>query len=106
MPIARRCQLNLACPSGSGHPSLSGMIERSPFRYFKTSPEIIRLAAMMYVCCPLSLRDVEDLLRQRWVDITHEAVRFWWNRFRTIFAAASGRCGISSVGADISMRSS
>jgi putative transposase len=31
---------------------------RNPFRYFKTSPEIIRLAVMMYVRFPLSLRFV------------------------------------------------
>jgi len=37
------------------------MIKRSPFRYFKTSPEIIRLAVMLYVRFPLSLRNVEDL---------------------------------------------
>jgi putative transposase len=36
----------------------------SPCRYFKTSPEIIRLAVMMYIRFPLSLRDVEDLLRE------------------------------------------
>ena len=29
---------------------------QNPFRYFKTSPEIIRLAVMMYVRFPLSLR--------------------------------------------------
>ncbi|MEM9739777.1 MAG: IS6 family transposase, partial [Pseudomonadota bacterium] len=34
---------------------------RSPFRYLKTSPEIIQLAVMMYVRFPLSLRNVEDL---------------------------------------------
>jgi len=38
------------------------MINPNPFRYFKTSPEIIRLAVMMYVRFPLSLRNVEDLL--------------------------------------------
>ncbi|KMW56916.1 Mobile element protein [Candidatus Rhodobacter oscarellae] len=37
------------------------MTKRSPLRYFKTSPEIIRLAVMMYVRLPLSLRNVEDL---------------------------------------------
>jgi hypothetical protein len=31
------------------------MTKRSPFRYFKTSPEIIRLAVMLYVRFPLSL---------------------------------------------------
>ncbi len=57
------------------------------FRYFKTSPEIIRLAVMMYIGYPLSLRNVEDLLHERGIDITHETVRFWWNRFGTIFEA-------------------
>jgi len=38
------------------------MTKHSPFRYFKTSPEIIRLAVMMYIKFPLSLRNVEDLL--------------------------------------------
>ena len=36
------------------------MTKRSPFKYFKTSPEIIRLAVMMYIWFPLSLRNVED----------------------------------------------
>jgi transposase-like protein len=48
---------------------------KNPFRYFKTSPEIIRLAVMMYVKFPLSLRQVEDLLYERGVDISHEMVR-------------------------------
>jgi putative transposase len=59
----------------------------NPFRYFKTSPEIIRLAVMMYVRFPLSLRQVEDLLHERGIDVSHEAVRFWWNRFGPIFAS-------------------
>ena len=63
------------------------MIHRSPFRYFKTSPEIIRLAVMLYVRYPLSLRNVEDLLHERGIDISHETVRFWWNRFGPMFAA-------------------
>ena len=63
------------------------MKKLSPFRYFKTSPEVIRLAVMMYVRYPLSLRQVEDLLFERGIDICHETVRFWWNRFGPIFAA-------------------
>ena len=63
------------------------MIKRSPFRYFKTSPEIIRLAVMLYVRFPLSLRNVEDLLQERGVDVSHETVRFWWHRFGPMFAA-------------------
>jgi len=59
----------------------------NPFRCFRTSPEIIRLAVMMYVRFPLSLRNVEDLLHERGIDISYESVRFWWNRFGPIFAA-------------------
>ena len=59
----------------------------NPFRYFKASPEIIRLAVMMCVRFPLSLRQVEDLLHERGIDICYETVRFWWNRFGPTFAA-------------------
>ena len=62
------------------------MAKDSPFKWFKTSPEIIRLAVMMYVRFPLSLRNVEDLLFKYGVDISHETVRFWWNRFGPMLA--------------------
>ena len=60
---------------------------QNPFRYFNSSPEVIRLAVMMYIRYPLSLRQVEDLLFERGIDICHETVRFWWNRFGPMFAA-------------------
>ena len=60
---------------------------KNPFRYFDSSPEVIRLVVMMYVRYPLSLRNVEDLLAQRGIDICHETVRLWWNRFGPMFAA-------------------
>lgn len=41
----------------------------------------------MYVRFPLSLRNVEDLLHERGIDVSHETIRFWWNRFGPIFAA-------------------
>ncbi len=63
------------------------MTNANPFRYFRTSPEIIRLAVMMYVRFPLSLRNVEDLLHERGIDVSYESVRFWWHRFGPIFAA-------------------
>ena len=59
----------------------------NPFRWFDSSPEVIRLVVMMYVRYPLSLRNVEDLLFERGIDICHETVRFWWNRFGSMFAA-------------------
>ncbi|MEM9287257.1 MAG: IS6 family transposase [Pseudomonadota bacterium] len=61
------------------------MIKNS-FGYFKTSSESIQLAVMMHVPFPLSLRDVEDLLHERGIDICHESVRLWVDRFGTLFA--------------------
>jgi len=64
----------------------------NPFRYFNSSPEVIRLVVMMYVNYPLSLRNVEDLLFERGIDVSYETVRFWWNRFGPMppRSAASG----------------
>ena len=57
------------------------------FRYFKTSPDVICLTVMMYTRYPLSLRQVEDLLLGRCINICHETVQFCCNRFVLIFAA-------------------
>src|SRR5260221_11082821 len=59
----------------------------NPFRYFHSSPEVIRLVVLMYVRFPLSLRNVEDILFERGIDLCHETVRLWWNRFGPLFAA-------------------
>ncbi|GAB5448409.1 IS6 family transposase [Gymnodinialimonas sp.] len=63
------------------------MTKRSPFKYFKTSSEIIRLAVTYYVRFPLSLRNVEDLLHERGVEVSHETIRYWWQRFGPMFAS-------------------
>jgi len=73
------------------------MTKSDPFKGFHSSPEIIRLAVMMYVRFPLSLRNVEDLLHERGVDISHETVRFWWNRFGPMFAAEIRRNRVSRM---------
>ena len=69
----------------------------SPFRYFNSSPEVIRLAVMMYVRYPLSLRNVEDLHFERGIAVCHETVRFWWNRFGPLFAADIRRQHVSRM---------
>ncbi len=63
------------------------MSKQNPFKYFNSSPEIIRLAVMYYVKYPLSFRQVEDILLERGIDICHETVRFWVNRFGPKFAS-------------------
>ena len=45
------------------------MKNSNPFGYFKTPPEIIRLAVMVYVRFPLLQLKVEDLLHERGIDI-------------------------------------
>lgn len=69
----------------------------NPFRYFHSSPEVIRLMVMLYVRFPLSLRNAEDLLFERGIDICHEAVRLWWNRFGPMFAADIRRQRVSRM---------
>lgn len=63
------------------------MTKSNLFKGFQSSPDIIRLAVMLYVRFPLPLRNVEDLLHERGVEISHETVRFWWHRFGPMFAA-------------------
>lgn len=59
----------------------------TPFRYLNSSPEVIRLVVMMHARFSLSLRNVEDILFECWIDICHETVRLWWNPFGSIFAS-------------------
>jgi putative transposase len=76
------------------------MTKNSPFRYFKTSPEIIRLAVMMYVRFPLSPRNVEDLLHEHGIDVSQETIRFCGNRFGRMFAAEIRKSRISRMRAN------
>lgn len=71
----------------------------NPFRYFHSSPELIREVVMLYVRFPLSLRNVEDLLSGRGFDLCHETVRLWWNRFGPMFAGEILSCMSRLVGA-------
>jgi putative transposase len=68
-----------------------------PFRYFNSSPEVIRLVVMMYVKYPLSLRNVEDLMAERGIDISHETVGFWWNRFGPMFAGEIRKKRVANI---------
>ena len=69
----------------------------SLFRCFNSSPEVIRLVVLMYVQFPLSLRNVEDLRLERGIDVCHETVRFWWNRFDPMFAGDIRRQRVNAM---------
>lgn len=70
------------------------MTKRFPFNYFRTSPEIIRRVVTLYARFPLSFRDVEDLLHERGIDVSHETIRLHDTRFRHLppIAASSILC--------------
>lgn len=49
----------------------------NPFKYFNSSPEVIRLAVMFYVHYPLSLCNLEDLRADRRIGVSYELIRLW-----------------------------
>lgn len=67
----------------------------NPFKRFNISPEVIRLAVIMYVRYSMLLRNAIELLAERGIDICHETVRLWWSRFGPIFATAIKKRGIA-----------
>ena len=73
---------------GAGHATPEEASQPVPLFQFVTSdhPPGGDLVVMMYVRFPLSLRNVEDLLAERGIDICHETMRLWWNRFGPLFA--------------------
>jgi putative transposase len=52
---------------------------------------------MLYIRCPLSLRQVEYILFERRIDICHETNRLWWNSFGPMFAASIRRKRVESL---------
>jgi putative transposase len=66
----------------------------NPFRYFRGYPPRRGHDDVRF---PLSLRNVADLLFERGIDICHETVRHWWNRFGPLFAANIRRQRVSRM---------
>ena len=50
-------------------------MNKDPFRYFKTSREIIQIAVMMSIRFPQSLHNVGHLLHEGGIDACHESIR-------------------------------
>lgn len=61
------------------------------------SSSVIRLGLLIYVCLPLSLRNVEDLLFELSIDIWHETLWLWWSRFGLLFAGDIRRQRVSRI---------
>ncbi|GHA85248.1 hypothetical protein GCM10009069_05470 [Algimonas arctica] len=58
----------------------------NPFPDFQASRDSIKLSVMIYVRFLVSLRNVEDLLQDRRVDVRYESIRLWLKRFGLVFA--------------------
>ena len=60
--------------AGRAAPSLAHMTQPDPSLYFKARPKIIGLAVTLEIRFPLSLRNVEDLLHERGIGVSHETI--------------------------------
>ncbi len=61
------------------------------FKRHRFSPDVIRYAVWLYFRFTLSIRDVEELLARRGVEVSREAVRCWVNQFGPLIAASLRR---------------
>jgi len=57
------------------------------FKRHRFHPDVIRHAVWLYFRFTLSLRDVEDLLAERGIDVTYETIRCWADKFGPAIAA-------------------
>jgi putative transposase len=58
----------------------------SPFRGYRFPPEIITHAVWLYHRFALSHRDVEELLAERGIQVSYEAIRLWCRKFGPMLA--------------------
>ncbi len=57
------------------------------YKRHRFPPEVIRQAVWLYFKFTLSLRDVEEVLAERGIDLTYETVRCWAEKFGRAIAA-------------------
>ncbi len=64
------------------------MTSQAPsYHGYRFPPEIISHAVWLYHRFCLSFRDVEDLLAERGVTVSYEAIRYWCAKFGPCYAA-------------------
>lgn len=62
------------------------MNQSKAYKHHRFSPEIIQHTVWLYHRINLSDRDIEDLLAERGIEVSYEAIRLWCNKFGTRFA--------------------
>jgi putative transposase len=63
------------------------MNKSTMYKRYRFPPDVIQYAVWLYFRFNLSHRDIEDLLAQRGIIVTHESIRLWCNKFGSKFAA-------------------
>jgi putative transposase len=72
-------------------PVAASSTDRSPYHGYRFPPEIIAHAVWLYFRFHLSFRDVQDLLAERGIIVSHEAIRQWCTKFGAAFASGPRR---------------
>ncbi|MDH3636535.1 MAG: IS6 family transposase [Gammaproteobacteria bacterium] len=62
------------------------MKKSKQYKRYRFPAEIIQYAVWLYYRFNLSHRDIEDLLAERGINVTYEAIRLWCNKFGSIYA--------------------
>ena len=81
--------------------SVAEPADRSPYRGYRFPPEIIAHAVWLYFRFHLSFRDVQDLLAERGIVVSHETIRQWCTKFGATFrgrAASTTRASLATSG--------
>ncbi len=75
------------------------MKRQNIYKRYRFPSVIIQYAVWLYHRFNLSHRDIEDLLAERGVDVTYEAIRLWCNRFSPKYATRLKRkhCGFGDT---------
>jgi putative transposase len=74
------------------------LIQSLSFKRHRFPGEVIRYAVWLYFRFTLSIRDVEELLAQRGIEVSREAVRCWVIKFGPIIAANIRRRRMAPTG--------
>src|SRR3989337_2142818 len=64
-----------------------GTMQAISYKRHRFPPDVIRQAVWLYFRFTLSLRDVEELLAERGIDVSYETIRCWTMKFGTAIAA-------------------
>jgi putative transposase len=73
-------------PQGVGSAGVPPRRTPSPFTGYRFPCEIISHAVWLYQRFALSHRDIEELLAERDIQVSYEAIRLWWCKFGPLLA--------------------